>query len=114
MSRLRPLKLLPLQSPPPLLPLQPEPPQGQSLPQSHSNEVEHRLTTIEMQVQSLRQDHIERLKERLDASLTRQQWLERGLQLCTSILILILLRAAPTGAETLAQFLVSALSILKQ
>ena len=70
-------------------------------PTPHSVESEHRITTLEI--------HKEDQEEANKAFTGRLMWLERGLQGCISILIMLLFWSAPNKASVLADVLIGLL-----
>jgi hypothetical protein len=68
-------------------------------PSPHSTETEHRLTIVEIEVKSVKEDH----KDHKEATASKILWLERGLQAVAYGLLTLAFWSAPQKAQGFAE-----------
>jgi hypothetical protein len=74
-------------------------------PHQHSNATEHRLTIVEMKVDTVTSDH-DKFK---DSTTSKLMWLERGLQALAYALLGIAFWLAPSKAQGIAELILGLL-----
>lgn len=74
-------------------------------PNPHSTETEHRLTIVEIKVDSVSQDH----RDHKESITTKILWLERGLQAVAYGLLTLALWSAPEKAQSIASAVITVL-----
>lgn len=71
-------------------------------PSPHSTETEHRLTIVEIKVDSVSQDH----KDHKESTASKIMWLERGLQAVAYGLLTLAFWSAPQKAQGFAEMII--------